>query len=242
MAFLRTWLTRVSLATAFIICITPAIGLLKAAEQSAKNKNTQSDNSSQISLSISGDVSPQMAPVAGQLTALFYESYPKLIERFENPEKPAPRRIRLVFEKGLKVPAYCSGAEIHVSVEWLKQHPEDVALLTHELTHAVQAYPPKGPSWMTEGIADYARLIYGPKVQPGWSLPARLTENQSYQNSYRVTARFLQWLDEKHPEAVNKLHRLMQDGQFKLEDFQTVAGKTVDELWAECVRDLAVQK
>jgi len=192
-----------------------------------------------VSLTISGEVSPQMAPVAGQLTALFYESYPRLIERFEKPDKSAPRHIRLVFEKGLTVPAYCSGAEIHVSVEWLTQHPEDVALLTHELTHAVQAYPPTGPSWMTEGIADYARLIYGPKVQPGWALPARLTQKQSYRDSYRITARFLQWLDEKHPGAVDKLHKLLQEGTFKLEAFQTMTGKTADELWNECVAELA---
>ncbi|MEI7922498.1 MAG: basic secretory protein-like protein, partial [Planctomycetota bacterium] len=195
-----------------------------------------------VSLTISGEVSPLMAPVAGQLTALFYESYPRLIERFEKPDRSAPRHIRLVFDKGLTVPAYCSGAEIHVSVEWLTQHPEDVALLTHELTHAVQAYPPKGPSWMTEGIADYARLIYGPKVQPSWALPARLTQKQSYRNSYRITARFLQWLDEKHPGTVDKLHRLMQEGTFKLEAFQTVTGKTADELWQECVADLAQRK
>ena len=195
-----------------------------------------------VSLTISGEVSPLMAPVAGQLTALFYESYPRLIERFEKPDRSAPRHIRLVFDKGLTVPAYCSGAEIHVSVEWLTQHPEDVALLTHELTHAVQAYPPNGPSWMTEGIADYARLIYGPKVQPGWALPARLTQKQSYRNSYRITARFLQWLDEKHPGTVDKLHRLMQEGTFKLEAFQTMTGKTADELWQECVADLAQRK
>jgi hypothetical protein len=192
-----------------------------------------------VSLTISGEVSPRMAPVAGQLTALFYESYPRLIERFEKPDKSAPRHIRLVFEKGLKVPAYFSGTEIHVSAEWLTQHPEDVALLTHELTHSVQAYPPDGPSWMTEGIADYARLIYGPKVQPGWSLPARLTQKQSYRDSYRITARFLQWLDENHPGTVDKLHRLMQEGTFKLEAFQTVTGKTADQLWQECVADLA---
>lgn len=222
---------------AFVAGAVPAIG-----QQDDKSKPDEAKKPQQISLAISGDVSPQMAPVAGQFTALFYESYPKLIERFEKPGKPAPRGIRLVFEKGMKVPAYCAGAEIHVSVEWLTQHPEDVALLTHELTHAVQAYPPRGPSWMTEGIADYARLIYGPKVQPGWALPARLTEKQSYRNSYRITARFLQWLDEKHPGAVDKLHRLMQDGTFKLEAFQTVTGKTADELWKECVSDLADRK
>ena len=232
------------LAKAWLVACVVAVasGVLPASQQDEKS-NPDEAKKPPISLAISGDVSPELAPVAGQFTALFYESYPRLIERFEKPDKPAPRGIRLVFEKGMKVPAYCSGAEIHVSVDWLTQHPEDVALLTHELTHAVQAYPPRGgPSWMTEGIADYARLKYGPRVQPGWSLPARLTEKQSYRNSYRITARFLQWLDEKHPGSVDKLHRLMQEGTFKLESFQTVTGKTADELWKECVSDLAEKK
>ena len=235
MASMAKW----SLAWWCLVLGTNAVLARQPQDEKAKPDEAQK---SPISLAISGDVSPQMAPVAGQFTALFYESYPKLIERFEKPGKPAPRGIRLVFEKGMKVPAYCSGAEIHVSVDWLTQHPEDVALLTHELTHAVQAYPPRGPSWMTEGIADYARLKYGPKVQPGWSLPARLTEKQSYRNSYRITARFLQWLDEKHPGSVDKLHRLMQDGQFKLEAFETVTGKSADDLWKECVSDLSGNK
>jgi hypothetical protein len=31
----------------------------------------------------------------------------------------------------------------------------------------------------------------------------------------------------------------MQEGTFKLEAFQTVTGKTADQLWQECVADLA---
>jgi hypothetical protein len=91
---------------------------------------------------------------------------------------------------------------------------------------------------LTEGIADYARQLYGPKQQPGWSLPKRLTERNSYRDSYRVTARFLVWLDGKHPGAVDKVHRRMQDREFTLGDFETAAGKPLDVLWADCVKEL----
>ncbi len=207
-------------------------------KEEPKKGNFPTDKPQPFAVTITGDVNAELAPVAGKLTTIFYQSYPKLVERFENPKKPAPRQIRVVFEKNMKVPAYCTGDEIKVSVEWLQKHPDDVALLTHELTHSVQGYR-AAPGWMTEGIADYARLIYGPKEQPGWSLPTRLTAKQSYKDSYRTTARFLVWLDEKHPGTVDKLHRKLQERDFSVADFKTLTNKTVDELWEECVKELS---
>ena len=154
------------------------------------------------------------------------------------PKKPAPRHINLVLARDIKVPAYCSNATITVSVEWLQKHPDDLGVLTHELTHAVQAYPNSDPGWLTEGLADYARHLYGPKEQPGWALPAQLTAKQSYKDSYRVTGRFLLWLDDKHPGVVDKLHRRMQDREFAIEDFRTFTGTAIDELWEDSVREL----
>jgi hypothetical protein len=209
----------------------------KPAPQKAAEK--KSDRQERFTLSISGEVPTDFAPVVGRLTTLFYQSYPKLVERFEHPNKPAPRRIRMTFERGMKVPAYCTGSEIKISIDWLEKHPDDIALLTHELTHAVQAYPRSDPGWLTEGIADYARQLYGPKEQPGWSLPKRLSERNSYRDSYRVTARFLVWLDTKHPGAVDKVHRRMQDKEFTLSDFETATGKPLDALWSECVKELS---
>jgi hypothetical protein len=194
-----------------------------------------------LSVSVEGDIDAKLAPVAGKLTEVFFESYPKLLDRFDDPKKPAPRRIRIVFRKGMKVPAYCGGDTVTVSVEWLTRHPEDVALMTHELTHAVQAYPRNDLGWVTEGIADYARFKYGPKEQPGWELPKRLTARDKYTDSYRTTARFFAWLDDAHPGTVDKIHRAMQAGKFSVEDFKEFTGKTVDELWAGCVKATAAK-
>lgn len=190
-----------------------------------------------LSLTIEGDITPEMAPVAGKLAALFYESYPELLKRYENPDKFAARKIKLIFKKGIKVPGYSHRDSVTVSVEWLEKHPDDIGLFTHELTHLVQAYPNSNPGWLTEGIADYARHKFGPRDQ-SWRLPRKLRPEQSYKNSYGVTARFLVWLDEKHPGTVDKLHRQMQQRKFELEDFEKFTGQDVETLWRECVKEL----
>lgn len=204
------------------------------AHADADSKESRTAKSS-LSLTVTGEVNEAMAPIAGKMTTLFFESYPRLLERFEHPEKPAPRAIRLHFNRNLKIPAQCSGNVVEVGVEWLKRHPDDLGMLTHELTHAVQQYPRSDPSWLTEGIADYARQLYGPAEQPNWSLPARLGPKNHYRDSYRVTARFLLWLDGKHPGTVDKLHRRMQDRAFTVADFKEFTGTELDELWQQCL-------
>ncbi len=214
------------------------IGLLLSGSDGQPAVLLTDDPAAGFSVTVRGAIDEEIAPIAGQLTTLFYQCYPALVERFENPKKPAARHITLTFKRNLSVPAYCTGAEISINVDWLKRRPDDLGLLTHELTHVVQAYPVSNPSWLIEGIADYARHRYGPKVQPGWQLPQRLTARQSYRNSYGVAARFLLWLETKHPKVIDQVHSRMQNREFSIEDFKTLTGKTVDELWQECVKDL----
>lgn len=220
----------------FLLAVVTLVGVTVPRPSLAQDRP---DKPKPFTLTITGDIDADLAPVVGRLAADFYRAYPKLVERFENPKKSAPRHIRLVLARGLKVPAYCIGAEVHASVEWLRKRPDDIGMLTHELTHAVQAYPTSDPGWLTEGVADYARHLYGPKEQPGWALPERLTRRHSYKDSYGVTARFLVWLDGRHPGVVDKLHRRMQDREFTPDDFRTFTGSPVDALWDECVRELA---
>jgi hypothetical protein len=158
-----------------------------------------------------------------------------LLNRLDNPMNPAVRHVALVFKRGMRVPAYCAGNEISISVDWLKQNPDDIALLTHELTHAVQHYPRGAPGWLVEGMADYARQMYGPKTQPGWNLTGTFEPKQKYTDGYRTTAKFLLWLDGKYPGLIDKLHHRLQTKQFEVSDFKELTGKTADELWMECL-------
>jgi hypothetical protein len=213
-----------------------------AKDETPKAEGPKADTPKAFSVTIGGDIDPESPPVIGRLTTLFYQSYPKLYERFSNPDRPAPTLIKLTFKQELRVPAYCSGGEITINLDWLRKNPEDIGLLTHELTHAVQVYGRGVPGWFTEGMADYTRKLYGPEKQPGWELPERLTERNKYTDSYRVTGRFFIWLDEKHPGTIDKLHRKAQSREFDVALFKEYTGSTLDELWAKCVEDLNPKK
>lgn len=226
-----------------LLCYVCALALVFQAPSSTRPTQPKPTSSASakktpepISLSLEGEVDKDFAPTVGKLVVLYYECYPKLLARFDHPEKPAARHVRLVFRKGMRVPAAAGDGRIAISIDWLKKHPDDLGLLTHELTHLVQHYPSAEPGWLTEGLADYARELYGPKeAAGGWSLPSRLTAKQSWKDSYRTTARFMVWLDKEYPGSVDKLHRRMQDREFELGDFKTITGKSVEELWAACV-------
>ena len=186
-------------------------------------------------IEIDASAEEKLAPTVDKLREVFREGYPKLVKRFQNPKRPVQAVIPLVFEKGLNHPAHASGGKLVFSVEWFLKHPDDLGVMTHELTHLVQRYPGGNPGWLVEGVADYARHLYGPKSDP-WKVPANLVEGRHrYNQGYGVTAKFLLWLEEQKPGTVDELHRRMQAGTFKVDAFTELAGKDIDGLWADCL-------
>lgn len=214
-----------NLLTLAAVSLLLGVAHVRAADAPAPRYSVEFDYSADESL----------APVVAKLKDVFNDSYPKLVQRFGNPERPAPTVIPAVFEKGLDHPAHAAGGKLTFSVEWFKQHPEDLGVITHETMHIVQGYRSRrNPGWLVEGMADYARALYGPKTD-SWKMPERLTEKNSYTQSYRVVAKFLVWLDGQKPGAVDQLHRHMQNGTYSPEAFKEATGKDLDTLWAECV-------
>lgn len=131
--------------------------------------------------------------------------------------------------------AYANNGKITINSEWLKKKPEDLDVITHETFHIVQAYPNgSGPGWLTEGIADYARFKYGVNNKKAdWSLTA-FSPSQNYDNSYRITARFLYWLTQKYDEdLVFKLDKNMRDKTYSDGLWKEYTGKNINELWSE---------
>lgn len=213
------------------------LALSGAALVHAQDAKPAAPQPEQITLQVDASADPRLASVAGEMTKVFFNSYPELLKRWDNPAKPTFRNVKLVF-KHINVPAYASGDTITCNIDWFLSHPDDTGALTHELTHVVQHYAQYRPSWLVEGIAEVSRYNYGPKEDVKWKLPASLTAKNKYTDSYRVTGRFLVWLDQKYPGTVDKIHRHLQEGTYKQEDFQTVTGKSLDDLWAEAVADL----
>ena len=150
------------------------------------------------------------------------------------------KNIRIVVKKEMPGVAATGGATIHVSAQFVKNHPHDVGMIVHELVHVVQAYPDPKPGWLTEGIADYVRYWH---FEPGSrSFPIDAARS-SYRDSYGTAARFLAWLAAaKDAKLVQKLDAAMSQGEYREAIFEESAGATLDQLWAEFVHSATRSK
>ncbi|MCG2613210.1 basic secretory family protein [Terrimonas sp. NA20] len=161
----------------------------------------------------------------------FFEVYPKEVKRFN---QEALQKVTFVIDPAYTGVAATSNGIVRYNPEWMKKHPEDIDVVTHEAMHIVQNYGGKGEGWLTEGIADYVRYRYGVNNEKGnWSLPA-FKETQSYTNSYRITARFLAWLEKNvNKKIVDQLDEASRKGTYTSNTWKELTGKTVDELWKD---------
>lgn len=128
--------------------------------------------------------------------------------------------------------AETGGAHVRYNPKWMLAAPTDLDVVTHEVMHIVQAYNGDNPGWLVEGIADFARYKFGvDNVGSGWSLPD-YAAGQNYTDSYRITARFLVWLEKNvKPNLVKDLDAACRQGTYSDQTWKTQTGKTVDELW-----------
>jgi len=169
----------------------------------------------------------------------FFEVYPKEAQRF-NPNTAT--RLTFIIDPSYDGVAATSDEIIRYSPTWMLQHPNDIDVVTHEAFHVVQAYGSgAGPGWLTEGITDYVRYKYGvDNAGAGWTLPAYKPE-QSYTNSYRITARFLAWLEKNvNDKIVDSLDASMRSHTYTPEVWVKLTGKTLDDLWQNYVQNPAL--
>jgi len=182
---------------------------------------------------------PQLDPtVRARLIDAFFTVYPKEVAAY-NPA--ALTRVTFHIDPSYDGVAATDAGVVRFNPAWFHKHPNDIDVVTHEVMHIVQAYPPDGgPGWVTEGIADYVRYRFGvDNAGAGWSLPD-VTPAHHYTTSYRVTARFLVWLEARHPGLVKALDAAMRTSTYSAELWARETGQTVDELWAAYVADPAL--
>ena len=162
---------------------------------------------------------------------VFFTVYPLEVERFN---KNSLTRIVFFIDTAYDAVAATGGGVARYSPAYLKTHAQDVDVVTHEVMHVVQSYHNYDPGWLTEGIADYVRYVYGVNNKNGgWKLP-EYQAGQSYQNAYRVTARFLLWVEKnKYKKIVDDMDKAMREGTYTPALWTKLTGKTVDDLWSE---------
>lgn len=169
---------------------------------------------------------------ARQLKDVFWQVYPKEMKRFN---KQSLKTITILIGTDYKGVAATLNGVVKIDQNWLKAHPDDVDLLTHELMHVVQSYTYNiAARWLTDGIADYARYTFGVNNEKsGWTLTP-YQAGQSYNNTYRIAARFLVWVEKhKNKKIVYNLNTALHNGTYQATIWQKETGKNLDDLWAE---------
>jgi hypothetical protein len=161
----------------------------------------------------------------------FFTVYPEEARRFNS---QTLKKVTFFFDPTYSGVAETGNGVARFNPRWLKEHPEDIDVVTHEVMHIVQDYRHEGPGWLTEGIADYVRYVYGVNNKKGmWVLPD-YRPGQNYTNAYRVTARFLLWVEKhKNSRLVDKMDAAMRNGTYRPELWVELTGSTVDDLWKE---------
>ena len=165
-----------------------------------------------------------------RLVNTFFTVYPQLAKAYN---KKTLKEVKMVIDTTYKGVAETDNGKVTISSAWLHRFPEDIDVVTHEVMHIVQDYGETvGPGWLTEGIADYARYKFGiNNAAAKWALPA-YKSTQNYDNAYRVTARFLVWIETKvKPGIVKDFNEQLRKHTFTDNSWKAATGKTLDELW-----------
>jgi len=164
----------------------------------------------------------------------YFEVYPKLVSMFNN---KATHDVVFVTDTAYKGVAETSGSRILFATKYMNKYPYDIDVVTHEGMHIVQGYGysyGRNLVWLTEGIADYIRYKYGvDNVGSKWYLPKFKAKEQGYKDSYRVTARFFEWIDQNvKPGMIVQIDKQLREGTFKDSTWVELSGKSLDDLWA----------
>ena len=192
------------------------------------------DGAFQFALDCSG--APELEPWAKEkIIPLAKEWYPRLTRLLTSKGFRPIRRFTIRIRDGLGgTPAYAAGDEIHVNRGWLRNEKdrEGLGCIVHEMTHVVQRYGRREPpGWITEGIADYVRwFLYEPQ-----SRGAEVRrQHAKHDDSYRVTANFLDYVIRKHdPEFLQHLNAVAREGRYSENIWKERTGKTRLELAEE---------
>ncbi|MES2440896.1 MAG: basic secretory protein-like protein [Verrucomicrobiota bacterium] len=144
------------------------------------------------------------------------------------------------------VPAYANGNSVVFNINFMRAEKsgEAIGAGIHEVVHVVQFGGTKEqkaegnrrkrpPTWVTEGVADYIRwFLYEPQSK-GAEITERNVRRAKYDDSYRVTANFFDWVIKNHEkDLMRKLNVATHEG-YSEDLWKDWTGKTLPELGAD---------
>jgi hypothetical protein len=179
-----------------------------------------------------------------KLAPVMAEWYPKIAAMLSSKGFTAPAHCRVTL-KPVSGVAYTTGAGIVANSKWLQTQLKGDATgsLVHEMVHVIQRYHGDNPGWLVEGMADYIRWF---KYEPGshgadliWMRKQQKPFSPRYNDSYRVSANFLNWVTEHYDKGiVAKLNAAMRGNNYNEALWKQYTGRTVQELGAEWKKDI----
>ncbi|WP_300596621.1 basic secretory protein-like protein [Niabella sp.] len=179
------------------------------------------------------------AAVKKRMVDAFFTVYPRLVQDFN---QEAAKVVYFKIDTAYHGVAATGGGKVAYDPTWFAKHPGDIDVVTHEVMHIVQNYGRSvGPWWITEGIADYIRFKYGiDNGGAGWKLPD-YSDRQKYSDGYRVTARFLAWIEARVKSGtVKALNTALRNHTYTADSWKAITGKPVDDLWLEYSKNPAL--
>ena len=190
-------------------------------------------------LHVSGNEAKFSPQLTQRLIDVFFTVYPELAKEYN---KKTLKQVEFFIDTAYHGVAATGNGRVVFSAAYMTKHPGDVDVVTHEVMHIVQNYGENaGPGWLTEGIADFARNKFGvDNAGAKWSMP-EFKPTQRYDNAYRITARFLFWI-EKNKKAgfVKKVDAALRKHIYTEAIWEKLTGKTVDALWEEYSKNPAI--
>lgn len=189
-----------------------------------------------------------------RLAPAICEWAPKIADLLASDGWTPPKAVSFKFVKtNREYPAWASGASVSLNSGWYRTELDGEALgaAIHELVHVMQDYwgrPRRGqgtcPSWCVEGIADYIRwFLFEPESDGCGYLRRCDLRKVHYNDAYRTTASFLDFVERTYPGTVKKLNAELREREFRNEEFwKKTTGKTAEELEADWKAELEKAK
>jgi hypothetical protein len=180
-----------------------------------------------------------------QLAPTVAEWYPKLAAMLPSPGYEAPAHFSITFRANKPGVADTMGTRVNCAAAFFRQtlNTQAKGAIVHEMVHVVQNYgianrtnrhPQPNPGWLVEGLADYVRWYLYEPASHGTDIRARNADHVRYDDSYRVTANFLNYVVVRYDhDLIRQLNATMRAGNYDPEVWHTLTGKGVDELGAE---------
>lgn len=189
-----------------------------------------------LRVTLNFEKAPECEKFAKEAKRIAEKWYPKIHKLLyvQNHHLVPEKDITMFFEP-MEGVAHAVGNEIHVSASWVKNHPDDIGLVVHELTHIVQQYKGYTDFWLTEGIADYVRYFHYEPEKQKWLLG----QESSYKQGYGIAAGFLNWLEKKYERkaVIITLNTACHDGGYQSDSLEKLVGENTDALWQHYLKD-----